>query len=309
MAETRELRSGVHLPNYGPWWREPGIETMARWVEEAGFDSVWLSDHVVLMDDIRSRYPFSSNGKFFLDSGTEWLEWLTTAAFVAGVTERVGIGVGVCVLPLRQPILLAKQVATLDQLSGGRALLGLGAGWMAEEFEALGADFAARGRAMDGGLRLLRAAWTGELEPGEYGPWTLPPGVHCRPRPVRGSVPLFVGGDSPAALRRVAVYGTGWYGTGPGGDIAPERITEVRARIAEQCERYDRDPAEIQIALRVAVSGRELAGDGLVDRLAAYVDAGVSRLSFDIGWRERDTLPDRLATLARAVESVRRGAA
>lgn len=307
MAGTREVQSGVHLPNYAPWSREPGLQTMARLVEEAGFDSVWLSDHVVLVDDVRSRYPFSVDGDFLVDPDTEWLEWLTTAAFLAGVTERVDIGVGVCVLPLRQPMLLAKQVATLDQLSGGRALLGVGAGWMAEEFEALGVDFAARGRAMEGGLRLLRAAWTGEPEPGEYGPWTLPPGVHCRPRPVRGSVPIFVGGDSPAALRRVAAYGTGWYGSFPGGDPAPGRIAEVRARIAEQCGRYDRDPSEVEIAVRVAVSGKELAGAGLVERLAAYVDAGVSRLSFDIGWRERDTLPDRLAALARAVDDVRRG--
>jgi probable F420-dependent oxidoreductase len=303
---TGELHSGVHLPNYAPWWREPGIQTMARLVEEAGFDSVWLSDHVVLADDVRSRYPFSTDGAFFTDPGTEWLEWLTTAAFLAGVTERVDIGVGVCVLPLRQPMLLAKQVATLDQLSGGRALLGVGAGWLAEEFEALGVDFAARGQAMDGGLRLLRAAWTGEPEPGEYGPWTLPPGVHCQPRPLRGSVPLFVGGDSAAALRRVAAYGTGWYGSAPGGHLAPERVARVRGRIAEQCQRYDRDPAEIEIALRVAVSRHELAGPGLVERLAGYVDAGVTRLSFDIGWRGAETLPDRLAALAGAVEQIRR---
>lgn len=305
---TRELKSGVHLPNYAPWWREPGLEVMAGLVEAAGFDSIWLSDHVVLVDDVRSRYPFSASGDFFVPADTDWLEWLTTAAYLAGVTERVDIGVGVCVLPLRQPMLLAKQVATLDQLSGGRALLGLGAGWMAEEFAALGVDFADRGRAMDGGLRLLRAAWTGEPAPGEYGPWTLPAGVHCRPRPVRGSVPVYVGGDSPAALRRVAAYATGWYGSVPGGNPAPESVADVRARIAAQCERYDRDPAEVEIALRIAVSGRELAGDGLTGRLAAYADAGVTRMSFDIGWRGRDTLPDRLAALAAAVDTVRRGA-
>jgi alkanesulfonate monooxygenase SsuD/methylene tetrahydromethanopterin reductase-like flavin-dependent oxidoreductase (luciferase family) len=205
-------------------------------------------------------------------------------------------------------MLLAKQVATLDQLSGGRALLGLGAGWMAEEFEALGVDFADRGRAMEGGLRLLRAAWTGEPEPGEYGPWTLPRGTHCRPRPVRGSVPIFVGGDSPAALRRVAAYATGWYGSTPGGNPSPESIADVRAAIAAQCERYDRDPAEVEIALRVAVSGKELGLGGLAGRLAAYTDAGVTRLSFDIGWRERESLPDRLAALAATVDEVRRGA-
>lgn len=304
-----ELKSGVHLPNYAPWWREVGLETMATLVEEAGFDSVWLSDHVVLVDDARSRYPFSADGGFFAEPGTEWLEWLTAAAFLAGVTSRVDIGVGVCVLPLRQPLLLAKQVATLDQLSGGRVLLGVGSGWLAEEFAALGADFAGRGRAMDGGLRLLRAAWTGEPEPGEYGPWTLPPGVHCKPRPVRGNVPIFIGGDSPAALRRVAMYANGWYGTAAGGDPGPESIVRVRSGIAEQCERYGRDPADIEIALRIAVSGRELDGDGLAGRLAAYADAGVTRLSFDIGWRNRRALPDRLAALAAAVDEVRKGAA
>lgn len=284
-------RTGVHLPNHDP--PRLGMRAMAALVEEAGFDSVWLSDHIVMPEGIRSRYPFSDDGVFFAKPEEDWLEWLTCAAYLAAATERVEIGVGVCVLPLREPLLLAKQVATLDRLSGGRAILGVGAGWMAEEFDALGVDFTTRGARMDEALQLLRRSWAG-----------MPfPGVHSRPVPVRDPLPIYVGGDSPAALRRVAEYGDGWYGTASGGHMAAERIRDVRLGIARACERVERDPAEIEIALRVAVAGREIGTLELEERLRGYVAAGVGRLSFDIGWRDAAATRARLESLS---ETLRR---
>lgn len=298
------LRWGLHLPNYGEAWGAPGLGDMAVLVEQAGFDSVWLSDHVVLVEDVVSRYPFSADGSFFLAADQDWLEWTTVAGYLAARTSQVEIGVGVCVLPLRHPLLLAKQVATLDRLSGGRIVLGAGAGWMAEEFAALGLDFGARGAAMDGGLALLRAAWEGAPPAGKYGPYDLPPGVHCRPTPVRSPVPLYFGGESRAAFRRLAEHGQGWYGTSVGGGMPLPRLAETTERIAQACRDVGRDPAEVEIALRLSAPSRALGTPGLRDELLGYVRAGVTRFSFDVAWPAADVMADRLAALRQTTHDV-----
>lgn len=300
----QRLHWGLHLPNYGEAWGAPGLGDMAVLVEQAGFDSVWLSDHVVLVEDVASRYPFSSDGSFFLPPDQDWLEWTTVAGYLAARTSRVEIGVGVCVLPLRHPLLLAKQVATLDQLSGGRIVLGAGAGWMAEEFQALGLDFGARGAAMDGALALLRAAWDGAPPAGQYGPYELLPGVHCRPTPVRSPVPLYFGGESRPAFRRLAEHGQGWYATSVGGGMPLPQLAEMRKRIALACRAVDRDPAEVEIALRLSASSRQLGTPGLREQLLAYVEAGVTRFSFDVAWPGLDVMPDRLAALRQTTDDV-----
>jgi probable F420-dependent oxidoreductase len=276
---------------------------MAELVEQSDLDGVWLSDHVVLMSGSTSKYPFSEDGSFFLEPDSDWLEWLTAAAYLAAATERVELGVGVCVLPLRHPLLLAKQVATLDQLSHGRVRLGVGAGWLAEEFVALSAQFESRGRAVDGALALLRAAWTGSPPAGEYGPWLVPDGVNCQPTPLQAPLPIYVGGSSSAALRRVVEYGHGWYGTASGGDVPPGQVRQVRRKIEDHCERIGRNPDEIELALRVAIPRRQFETGELVERLRGYVAAGVRRLSFDIAWEDEPTvMARRLALLGQAVQ-------
>lgn len=304
MARSSSLTSGVHVPNYGPQWRTIDLAESARLVEQLGFDSLWLSDHIVLIEGARSRYPFSADGEFFLSADADWLDWVTTAAYLAALTSTIDIGVGVSVLPLRHPLLLAKQMATLDQLSGGRVRLGVGAGWLAEEFDALGIEFSARGKAMDGGLRLLRQAWTGAPSPGDYGPYRVPVGVRCHPLPSRPALPIYVGGESPAAFRRVAQYADGWYGSAPGGRIDPVRLQGAVAAIQAQCERYQRDPDQIDIALRVAAPARELGSDEFHQLLVTYVRHGVTRLSFDVGWRSPDEMAGRLEALAKTFEAV-----
>lgn len=301
---VRHIYTGVHLPNYGVAASDPGMAPMAQVAERAGMDSIWLSDHVVLFEQPKSQYPFSPDGSFFLPPGGDWLEWTVTAGYLAAVTERVEIGVGVGVLPLRHPLLLAKQVATLDLLSNHRILLGVGTGWLLEEFDALGVERAARGMRTDSALDLLRAAWTGRPPAGEYGPYSMPDGVICCPVPGRDPLPIYVGGVSAAALRRVARHGQGWYGTGVGGYPDPIEVSNTRERIAFECAAIGRDPGEIEIALRVSVRGAEIGTAGLIDRINSYVKAGVHRLSFDVAWhQDLELMEDRLAALVSTVSA------
>lgn len=295
--------TGVHLPNYGDAATPDTLARMARTAEDAGLDSVWLSDHVVLVDGATSRYPFSADGSFFLGADEPWLEWVPVAAYLAAATERVDIGVGVCVLPLRHPLLLAKQVATLDVLSHGRVVLGAGVGWLAEEFAALGTDFADRGVAADAALRLMRAAWTGAPPAGNYGPFAVPPGVRCLPVPTR-PVPVYVGGESMAAVRRLVAHGQGWYGAAVGGRLPVERLRKLRSAVEQACERAGRDPATVELALRLAASARAVGTREFHDLLASYVAEGVGRMSFDVGWRDPDRTRDVLAELARTVSTL-----
>ena len=304
MSKGPVLTSGIHLPNYGKYWSDLDLGASAQLVEEVGFGSVWLSDHVVLVEDARSHYPFSLDGKFFLAPDQDWLDWVTTASYLAARTTKIDIGVAVCVLPLRNPLVLAKQVATIDQLSGGRIRLGVGAGWLKEEFEAVGQVFSQRGRALDGGIQILQQAWTGSPEPGTYGIYELPPGVRCYPMPKQSPLPLYVGGTSQAAFRRVAEYATGWYGTAPGGRMDPGEVEAAVASINQQCERFHRDTTEIDIALRVAVAAKELGTAELRETLLTYVRAGVTRFSFDVGWRPEIDMGARLEALMNTFSTV-----
>lgn len=301
-TSRRALCTGIHLPNYGPPAANPGVRVMAALIEQSGFDSIWLSDHVVLVDDARSAYPFSRDGKLFQPLDADWFEWTVTAGYIAAVTEHVDIGVGVAVAPLRHPLLLAKQAATIDRLSGGRLRLGLGVGWLTEEITALGGDPTRRGAAVDEAIRLMGAAWTGRVPAGTYGRHELAHGVHCRPVPVRDPLPVYIGGGSRPTAKRVARFAQGWYGAGTDGTPTVADVLTMREAIRQECQAIGRDPGDIEVALRVTVSARQLGSSELAERLASYVDAGVDRLCFDIGWKpDVDVMRDRLAALLSTV--------
>jgi probable F420-dependent oxidoreductase len=274
---------------------------MAATIEDAGFD-VWLSDHIVLMDASRSRYPFSDDGRFFLDPNADWYDFLATAGYVAGVTAKAEIAVGVCVPALRHPLELAKQLATVDRLSAGRLRFGVGAGWWAEEFLALAVPFEARGARLDAVLDVLRGAWSGRPAPGRYGPYEIPAGVRCYPTPTR-RIPIYVGGTSQAALRRLVERGDGWLGMAPQGRMDPEVIVDIRTRILDLCDQRRRDPGEIDLALRLGVPKRMLGTSDLVDRLVKLRGAGVERFVLDIGWRDLPDARARLAVLREALDT------
>lgn len=219
---TDHVHVGVTLPNLGTNAQPGTIRRLAATAEERGFASVWVSDHVVMRAGPLEDYPYSATGRPPFDPSTPYLDPFTTLSFVAACTERVQLGVGVVVLPLRHPIAVAKQVASLDVLAGGRTLLGVGSGWLAEEFDLLDQGWGDRGARTDHGIDTLRGCWqTDAVVPGRGRVGIAPP-------PPQGSqLPLLIGGHSQAALRRAVMRGDGWYAT----KLTPSAFAEHLARL------------------------------------------------------------------------------
>ena len=220
---SEAVHIGVTLPNLGSNAQPATIERLACTAEERGFASVWVSDHVVMKAGPLEDYPYSEDGRPPFDPSTRYLDPLVTLGFVAASTNRVQLGTGVLVLPLRHPIAVAKQVASLDVISSGRALLGVGSGWLHDEFELLGQGWRDRGRRTDRGIDTLRGCWGEDpIVPG-IGPVAIAP-----PPPQGRQLPVLIGGHSPAALRRAAVRGDGWYATKLTPSVFAERLARLR---------------------------------------------------------------------------------
>jgi probable F420-dependent oxidoreductase len=257
------MKVGIHVPQWGPDATREGVLAVAQAAEAAGFDSVWVADHVVIPVKSDSTYPYQNGGTPF-GPKDGFLEAFTTLAMIAGATQRLRIGTSVLVVPMRDPILTAKVAATLDVLSGGRLVLGIGAGWWREEFDALSAPFDGRGPRMDQQIALMRALWTGDPV-GFHG---LDP-VCCRPAPMQaGGPPILVGGMSTAAVSRAARIGNGWHAVG----ASPEQIVATRQRLAEAAEKAGRSPSEIPVSVSTGVSRDP---ERTRTRLAALAEAGV----------------------------------
>ncbi len=256
------MRIGAKLPNSGPLPLETGIPTMARTLEAAGFDSLWVSDHIVFPREIRSRYPFAADGKATWSSDMPWLDAIVALAMAAAVTERVRLGTAVLVLPLRHPVEFAKQAASIDVASGGRLELGVGAGWLEEEFDALGVPFESRGQRLDEWIQIARACWTGQPEARSSPHYDLPADVLAYPTPAH-PIPLLIGGHSPAALRRAARL-DGWLAQQAAGALDPDALAGKASRIV----------------LRIVESlGRP---ELVAERLAELAAAGVDEVIVDV---------------------------
>jgi probable F420-dependent oxidoreductase len=201
---------------------------IARAAEEAGFHGVLMSDHLFFPGRLESRYPYAPDGKPGFDGGTPFPEVWTTIAAMAAVTTRLHFATMVYILPLRHPLEVAKAVATAALLSGGRVALGAGAGWIREEFDALGVDFATRGRRFDEMIEVLRKVWTGAMVEHRGACFDLPP-LQMSPAPP-APIPIWVGGTSDRALRRAARLGDGWIGTGQHPDELPQLLGRLRAQ-------------------------------------------------------------------------------
>ena len=265
------VRIGAKVPNSGPLPGSIGIPQMARVLEQAGFQSLWVADHVVLPAEIGSRYPFAADGRATWSTTTPYFDAVVAMALIAGATERATIGTAVLVLPLRNPVVFAKQAASLDVLSGGRLALGLGAGWLREEFEALGVPFDARGRRLVDGIRILRECWTG----------TYQEDIVFSPTPV-GTLPLYVGGHSEIALRRAGALGDGWLGQQSLDAVDTHELEAAHAAITLAAADAGRDPARLRVVLRIVDSaGRS---DEVARRLPTLEAAGVDEVIVDLDW-------------------------
>lgn len=224
---------------------------VCRRAEAAGFESVWGGEHVVLPDTIISKYPYTSDGKIPAEPDTPIPDPLIWLAFAAAAAPRLRLGTCILIVPQRNPLVLAKELATLDQLSGGRVELGLGVGWLQEEFKALGVPWEHRGARNDEYIAAMRALWAGPHaefhgEFVDFAPAT------CSPRPVNGSIPVIVGGDTDAAIRRAARIADGYF---PGEGDA-ERLGGLIQRVRRAAEEAGRDPDSIQIN---AIFGAQMA--------------------------------------------------
>jgi len=215
---------------------------ICRRAEAAGFESVWGGEHVVLPDSIHSKYPYTEDGKIPAEPDTPIPDPLIWLAFAAAAAPTLRLGTCILIVPQRNPLVLAKELATLDQISGGRVELGLGVGWLEEEFDALGVPWARRGARNDEYVAAMRALWAGPHAEfhGEFVDFEP---ATCSPRPVNGNIPVLVGGDTDAAIRRAVRIADGYF---PGeGDH--ERLGALLGRLHQAAEAADRDPASIEI--------------------------------------------------------------
>jgi probable F420-dependent oxidoreductase len=291
------LRIGAKLPNSGPLPQTVGIPAMARALEDAGFDSLWVADHIVLPTSIDSRYPFAADGRATWRSDTPYVEALIALALAAAVTERVTLGTAVIVLPLRNPVLFAKQVSSIAANAGGRFTLGVGAGWLEEEFDALNAPFADRGPRLEEWIGLVRDCFTGRPAAHASERYTLSEGVLVLPPPP-APIPVLMGGHARAALARGGRVCDGWLAQQSLGALDPGEIVSALAQMGDSARAAGRDPDALRVVLRIVESAGR--ADELAGHLPALIEAGVGEIIVDASWDTND--------LARQCAVLREGA-
>ena len=245
------MKYGLAMPNRGPLAQPGHLVTLATRAEELGFHSLQIGDHIVLPNRISSRYPYAEGGVFTGAVSGEAFEPLTELSFLAGVTRKIRLATSVMIVPHRNPLLAAKMLATLDVLSGGRLILGIGAGWMREEFEALGLPpFDERGAVTDEYVRAFKELWTSD-NPTYDGNYCQFSDIKFLPKPVQmPHPPIWVGGENPRAIRRAAELGNGWIPIGSNPDFpmgTPKQLSARMKQLASAAVRAGRDPSEIEV--------------------------------------------------------------
>lgn len=263
------MKFGMVFANVGPFADAAGAAGMARAAEAAGFESLWTVEHVVVPAGYRSTYPYDPSGR--MPGGEDApipdpLVWLAT---LAPVTSTIRLATGILILPQRNPVVLAKEVATLDHLSGGRALLGIGVGWLREEFDALGVPFEDRAARTDDAVGALRALW-GQDRASYDGVFTRFRDCVSRPGPPGGAVPVHVGGHSEAAARRAGRLGDGFF-PAKGDHQRLRHLFDLARRSAEEA---GRDPD----ALELTSGGNGAVGPGALAEVEALAALGVDRV-------------------------------
>jgi probable F420-dependent oxidoreductase len=220
------------------------LDEVARCAEERSFGCLWVGEHVVLFDEYESAYPYAEDGKIPVPPGTGLLEPLTALTWVAAQTTTLRLGTAMLLLPQRNPVYTAKELATLDFLSGGRVDVGIGVGWLAEEMEACDVPFAGRGARCDAYVDVLKTLWCDEISSHHSDFYDLKP---CRmdPKPVQHSMPLHIGGESDAALRRVARLGDGWHSF----DRSPAELASGLIELDRHLEAAGRTRDEVTITV------------------------------------------------------------
>ena len=240
---------------------------LAQLAESLGFESVWTFEHVMVPVEYESRYPYSSDGKMGIGPEGVFMDPLIALSAVAAQTRTIRLGTGVNILSQANPLLLAKQAATLDVLSNGRFMLGAGIGWLKEEFDAMGVPFERRGARYDDYVVAMRKVWSGEVveHRSDFIHWS---GFKSYPLPVQeGGVPIIVGGSKGKAFERIARYGDGWFA--PTNDAAS--LSPMLEELKAACRQFDRDYASVEITSM-------WDNQGGIDAIRAFEDIGVARV-------------------------------
>jgi probable F420-dependent oxidoreductase len=243
------MRLGLHALGIGAGANRAVIDAVAPAAERAGFATLWSGEHVVMVDRSASRYPYSDDGQIAVPSTADWIDPLIGLSFAAAATSSIRLATGVLLLPEHNPVVVAKQAATLDSLSGGRFTLGVGIGWSREEFDALGVPFERRGARTAEYAAAMRTLWRDDIASFD-GEFIRFDSVRVNPKPFSGNgIPIVCGGNSDAALRRVAAWADGWYGFNLDGvREAAERIAFLRGVCAQRGR--DRRDLRVTVALR-----------------------------------------------------------
>jgi probable F420-dependent oxidoreductase len=255
------------IPTANPISTPELLAEVGRQAEARGIATIWVGEHVVLFDDYASSYPYSGDGQIPVPPGTGLLEPLTTLTFLAAHTRTVRLGTAMCLLPQRNPVYTAKEVSTLDWLSGGRVDFGVGVGWLKEEFEVLDVPWPRRGRRTDEYLQVLQTLWCDDVSSFSGETYTLPP-CSMFPKPVQSPhPPIHVGGESDAALRRAARSAQGWHTF----NRLPEDLPGALTRLDELLGEYGRSRRELRVT--VCPYFHDLTPERVRDYAAAGADA------------------------------------
>ncbi|HXG21249.1 MAG TPA: LLM class F420-dependent oxidoreductase [Methylomirabilota bacterium] len=263
------MRFGVHLVAAGKVIEGEKIARLARRAEELGYDSVWVSDHIIFPTVLRSPYPYSPDGKLPLDPTLPLLEPFTVLSYAAAVTKTVKLGTSVAIVPYRDPIVTAKIVSSLDVLSGGRFIFGVGVGWLEEEFRVLRQNLKDRAAQTKEALLAMKACWTQE-DPEFHGKFFDFSGIKFAPKPVQKPYPpIWFGGNSLPALKRAVEQGDGWHSVW----MTPEEIANTAKTLRELCAKAGKDfakfPLTINVNHKVPLT---------VENVKKYEEAGISMM-------------------------------
>ena len=279
---------GTSMPSRGDMASPENLRTLAQRAESLGFDSVWVSDHIILPRKVDSFYPYAADGVATFQPDEDYYEPLAALNFLAGCTQKIRLGTHVLILPYRNPVVTAKMLSTLDVLSGGRVILGAGVGWMEEEFQALGLDtYAQRGAVTDEYIQLFKELWTKD-EPEFQGEHYQLSGMGFMPKPVqKPHPPIWIGGHTNPAIRRAAEYGDGWMPIGlrPPAILEPEELAEKIARLRRLTVRAGRPEDAVSLCFSTGVTFDDSPGatrrmmSGRAEQIATdlrqYQDLGV----------------------------------
>jgi probable F420-dependent oxidoreductase len=284
VAALPPVRAGVCAD---PDW----MAGFARHIEALGFESVVVVEHPLVIGTYTSRYPYALSGRMPLPDDCAIPDPIDLLAYLAGVTTTLGLTTGVLVLPAHHPVVMAKRLATVDRLSKGRVRLCIGVGWMREEIEACGVDFASRGRRTDECIDVLRALWAdtepeGAVHEGEFFAFSH---AHTHPKPFRAAgVPIHIGGHSPASIRRAARRGDGWQPLGLWG----EELAQALAALDRETEAAGRDRAELELTISA------MAPQATPETLDKLADLGVDRLVVTCGQADLSRAEDEMSEVA-----------